>query len=87
MDAEYACLSSDAVSRVLNGSLAAKPIPEATQHWWIQNLLFSGGLAYSQDAGVLNRSNSSLLNVLEAMSCERRWLVGPPGLEPGANGL
>jgi len=59
--------------------------PEQQQR--VQNLLFEDGLAYSQDKGILNRSNSSLFNVLETMNSEKGWLVGPPGLEPGANGL
>ena len=53
----------------------------------VQNLLFDGGLTYSPDEGILNRSNSSLFSALQLVKAESGKLVGPPGLEPGTNGL
>ena len=53
----------------------------------VQNLLFEGGLDYSPNVGILNRSNSSLFSVLEAMNSESGLLVGPEGFEPPAKGL
>ncbi len=60
---------------------------EPEQKVRVQNLLFDDGLSYSPDAGILNRSKSSLFSVLEMMNAEKSWLVGPPGLEPGTSGL
>jgi len=59
--------------------------PEQRQR--VQNLLFREGLAYSPEQGILNRSKSSLFSVLEGMKLENGKMVGPPGLEPGTNGL
>jgi site-specific DNA recombinase len=53
----------------------------------VQNLLFEGGLDYSPNLGILNRSNSSLFSVLEAMNSENGLLVGPEGFEPPTKGL
>ncbi len=53
----------------------------------VQNLLFDGALSYDPSAGILNRSKSSLFSVLETIKTENGRLVGPPGLEPGTNGL
>ncbi len=62
-------------------------IADPQQRQRVQNLLFQGGLHYSPEAGILNRSKSSLFSFLEEMKRENGGLVGPPGLEPGANGL
>jgi hypothetical protein len=59
--------------------------PEQRQR--VQNLLFEGGLDYSPNVGILNRSNSSLFSVLEAMNSQNGLLVGPEGFEPPAKGL
>jgi site-specific DNA recombinase len=59
--------------------------PEQRQR--VQNLLFEGGLDYSPGAGILNRSNCSLFCSIEAISAQKSSVVGPPGLEPGANEL
>jgi site-specific DNA recombinase len=59
--------------------------PEQRQR--VQNLLFEGGLDYSPNVGILNRSNSSLFSVLEAVNSENGLLVGPEGFEPPAKGL
>jgi site-specific DNA recombinase len=48
----------------------------------VQNLLFDGGLAYSPEFGILNRSKSSLFSVLEALSDPEAKLVSPTGFEP-----
>ena len=66
---------------------SAWKIAEPEQRQRVQNLLFNDGLDYSPERGILNRSNSSLYSMLEAMKPENGWLVGPPGLEPGTNGL
>ena len=62
-------------------------IAEPEQKHRVQKLLFGDGLAYSPEQGILNRSKSSLFSVLEGMKLENGELVGPPGLEPGTNGL
>jgi site-specific DNA recombinase len=62
-------------------------IAEPEQRHRVQNLLFEGGLDYSPKVGILNRSNSSLFSVLEAMNSESGLLVGPEGFEPPAKGL
>ena len=62
-------------------------IAEPEQRQRVQNLLFEDGLDYSPNLGILNRSNSSLFSVLEAMNSESGLLVGPPGLEPGTKAL
>ena len=59
--------------------------PEQQQR--VQNLLFERGLDYSPNVGILNRSNSSLFSVLEAMNSQNGLLVGPEGFEPPAKGL
>jgi site-specific DNA recombinase len=59
--------------------------PEERQR--VQNLLFDGALSYDPNAGILNRSKSSLFSVLETIRPQNGKLVGPPGLEPGTNGL
>jgi site-specific DNA recombinase len=56
--------------------------PEQKQR--VQNLLFEGGLDYSPNLGILNRSNSSLFNVLEAMNSENGLLVARRDLNPQA---
>ena len=48
----------------------------------VQNLLFEGGLHYSQNSGILNRSKSSLFTMLETMTDEKGLLVSPMGFEP-----
>ena len=62
-------------------------VAEPEQKVRVQNLLFDGGLVYVPEAGILNRSKSSLYSVLDHISTGDEWLVGPPGLEPGTNGL
>jgi hypothetical protein len=59
--------------------------PEQQQR--VQNLLFDGGLNYSLTSGILNRSNSSLFSMLEAMKPHNGQLVGPEGFEPPTKGL
>jgi hypothetical protein len=59
--------------------------PEQRQR--LQNLLFDGGLDYSPDLGILNRSKSSLFSVLETMNSENGLLVSPEGFEPPTKGL
>jgi site-specific DNA recombinase len=59
--------------------------PEQRQR--VQNLLFEGGLDYSPKLGILNRSNSSLFSLLEAMNSVNGLLVGPEGFEPPTKGL
>jgi hypothetical protein len=59
--------------------------PEQRQR--VQNLLFDGGLDYSPDLGILNRSKSSLFSVLETMNSENGLLVSPEGFEPPTKGL
>ena len=54
--------------------------PEQRQR--VQNLLFQDGLDYSPEAGILNRSNSSLFSMLETMSNEKGLLASPTGFEP-----
>ena len=66
---------------------SAWKIAEPEQRQRVQNMLFNDGLDYSPERGILNRSNSSLYSMLETMKPESGWLVGPPGLEPGTNGL
>jgi hypothetical protein len=63
---------------IANAWRIAKP----EQRHRVQNLLFEGGLDYSPNLGILNRSNSSLFSVLEAMNSENGLLVGPEGFEP-----
>ena len=53
----------------------------------VQRLLFGAGLEYVPGTGILNRSNSNLFSYLQVSGAEGDWLVGPPGLEPGTNGL
>ena len=48
----------------------------------VQTLLFDGGLAYSPDYGILNRSKSSLFNTLEGLIDPKVKLVSPTGFEP-----
>jgi hypothetical protein len=62
-------------------------IAEPEQRQRVQNLLFESGLDYSPSLGILNRSNSSLFSVLEAMNSQSGLLVGPEGFEPPAKGL
>jgi site-specific DNA recombinase len=57
-------------------------IASPDQRQRVQNLLFEGGLHYSSDAGILNRSNASLFSTLEAMTNEKVLLVSPMGFEP-----
>jgi hypothetical protein len=59
--------------------------PEQRQK--VQNLLFVDGLTYCPKQGILNRSKSSLFSTLKLLESGSEWLVGPPGLEPGTNGL
>jgi hypothetical protein len=54
--------------------------PEQRQR--VQNLLFSDGLSYSMSVGFLNRSKSSLFNMLESISSENVLLASPTGFEP-----
>jgi hypothetical protein len=54
--------------------------PESRQR--VQNLLFEDGLHYSTEAGILNRSKSSLFSVLQAVSDEKGLLASPTGFEP-----
>jgi hypothetical protein len=54
--------------------------PEQRQR--VQNLLFEGGLHYSSEAGILNRSNASLFSTLEAMTDKKVLLASPMGFEP-----
>ena len=54
--------------------------PEQRQR--VQNLLFPEGISYSPKEGFLNRSNSSLFNVLEEMGSEKGMLASPTGFEP-----
>jgi site-specific DNA recombinase len=68
---------------IANAWRIAKP----EQRHRVQNLLFEGGLDYSPNLGILNRSNSSLFSVLEAMNSENGLLVGPEGFEPPTKGL
>jgi site-specific DNA recombinase len=48
----------------------------------VQNLLFEGGLHYSKEDGILNRSNTSLFSVLESIKSENNLLASPTGFEP-----
>ena len=48
----------------------------------VQNLLFEGGLAYSAEHGILNRSKSSLFSTLEVMREAKVNLASPTGFEP-----
>jgi hypothetical protein len=48
----------------------------------VQNLLFQGGLDYSQKSGFLNRSKSSLFCVLETVDMQEANLVDLIGIEP-----
>jgi hypothetical protein len=48
----------------------------------IQNLLFEGGLHYSKEGGILNRSNTSLFSMLESIKSENNLLASPTGFEP-----
>ncbi len=57
-------------------------IAEPEQRQRVQNLLFEGGLHYSQEAGFLNRSKPSLFSALEAMTDEKGLLASPTGFEP-----
>jgi site-specific DNA recombinase len=57
-------------------------IASPDQRQKVQNLLFEGGLHYSSEAGILNRSNASLFSTLEAMIDEKVLLVSPMGFEP-----
>ena len=59
----------------------------AEQRQKVQNLLFEDGLSYCPERGILNRSKSSLFSMLGLLNGRTDWLVGPPGLEPGTNGL
>jgi site-specific DNA recombinase len=54
--------------------------PENRQR--VQNLLFEGGLHYSSESGILNRSNTSLFSVLESIKSEDDLLASPTGFEP-----
>ena len=47
-----------------------------------QTLLFCDGLSYSMSARFLNRSKSSLFNLLELVSSESVLLASPTGFEP-----
>jgi DNA invertase Pin-like site-specific DNA recombinase len=47
----------------------------------VQNLLFEGGLDYSPKSGFLNRSKSSLFNVLETVDLQNTTMVGLRGTE------
>jgi site-specific DNA recombinase len=48
----------------------------------VQNLLFEGGLFYSEKAGILNRSNSCLFSTLELLRGSEVSLASPTGFEP-----
>ena len=54
--------------------------PENRQR--VQNLLFEGGLHYSSENGILNRSNTSLFSMLESIKSEDDLLASPTGFEP-----
>jgi hypothetical protein len=54
--------------------------PENRQR--VQNLPFEGGLHYSTESGILNRSNTSLFSVLESIKSESDLLASPTGFEP-----
>jgi hypothetical protein len=54
--------------------------PENRQR--VQNLLFEGGLHYSKEGGILNRSNTSLYSMLESITRENDLLASPTGFEP-----
>jgi site-specific DNA recombinase len=48
----------------------------------VQNLLFEGGLSYSEKTGILNRSNSNLFSTLEVIRDSKISLASPTGFEP-----
>ncbi len=48
----------------------------------IQTLLFDGGLAYSPEHGILNRSKTCLFSTLEMLSDAKVKLASPTGFEP-----
>ena len=54
--------------------------PESRQR--VQYLLFADGLYYSPEAGIFNRSKSSLFSMLQATSDEKGLLASPTGFEP-----
>ena len=41
-----------------------------------------GGLHYSRESGILNRSNKSLFSMLESIKSENNLLASPTGFEP-----
>jgi type I site-specific restriction endonuclease len=57
-------------------------VARAEQRRRVQSLLFKDGLHYSQEQGLLNRSNSSLFSLLAMTSDENDLLASPTGFEP-----
>ena len=57
-------------------------IADPDQRQRVQNLLFEGGLHYSPELGILNRSKSSLFSMLEGIKDESILLASPTGFEP-----
>jgi DNA invertase Pin-like site-specific DNA recombinase len=57
-------------------------IADPEQRQRVQNLLFEGGLHYSPESGILNRSKSSLFSMLEGIKDENILLASPTGFEP-----
>ena len=62
---------------------AAKP----EQRQLVQNLLFEGGLDYSQESGFLNRSKSSVFCALSSIDIQNQNLVELSGIEPLTSSL
>jgi hypothetical protein len=48
----------------------------------VQNLLFDGGLGYSQKSGLFNPSKSSIFNAMESVGFEKVSLAEAAGVEP-----
>jgi hypothetical protein len=57
-------------------------IADPEQRQRVQNLLFEGGLHYSPESGILNRSKSSLFSMLLGVKDESILLASPTGFEP-----
>ena len=60
---------------------------EPEQKVRVQKLLFAEGLVYGQEQGFFEPHKSSAYSILADLNAESVRLVGPPGLEPGTNGL
>jgi hypothetical protein len=74
--------TTDPVTFLFEATRPGVLIVARQQRHRVQNLLFEGGLSYSEKSGILNRSKTSLFSVLELVRDSEVSLASPTGFEP-----